>query len=320
MRKRIALFFMAGCMTVLSTFNIAVYPQAAESKEDSAYTTNDEEFTKILDEYGFTLEALLEDYDPEEDPYDWKDHTYEIEKKSLPIYYYEPSKKEEIDLYFMDGEGGIPYISSRDVPEFIGKTVSEDSEDDSEYKIFRCEEGSKTFFIRETMYSVMFDFEEDIIRFQDFDAYIVPSSKATLIDVIGDTGRFTPEGEERLIKIDQEGSYNRFGHSVTVNTRDYGIDLISQDGDYYIPLQVISDFLMAPGLYRSTLFNGGTVYVISGGNYAPLLETLSEGYIDNSGDALNRFSYNELCMVLDSFYGLKEQHGITSFDDFFRET
>ena len=36
--------------------------------------------------------------------------------------------------------------------------------------------------------------------------------------------------------------------------------------------------------------------------------------------ALTDYSYNELCMELDSFYGLKEAHNISSFDTFFRQS
>ncbi|MCR4657022.1 MAG: hypothetical protein K5770_12460 [Lachnospiraceae bacterium] len=346
MRKGIILLCMAGCLTVLSACSVTVHPRAdveslevseealeteeavspeteqtseasQEAEEDLTYSADNEELQEILDQYGITVDTLLADYDPVDDPYTWEDHTYEIEKKSLPIYYEEPSDKGEIELYFMDNEAGIPYISGKDVPALIDKCVGEDAEG---YKLFAIEDGSRTFIIRETMYSVMFDFKEDIISFQDFDAYIVPSSKATLIDVIGDTGRFSEEGEEELLRINKESSYNRYGHSITINTRDYGIDLIEQDGNHYIPLQVVSDFLMAHGLQKGVLFNGGTAFVVSGGNVNPLLGVLAEGGSEGPSEALNQFSYNALCMALDSFYGLKEQHGITSFKDFFAET
>ena len=40
---------------------------------------------------------------------------------------------------------------------------------------------------------------------------------------------------------------------------------------------------------------------------------------ERSGE-LTRFGYGELCMALDTFYGLKETHDIESFDQLFSDT
>ena len=42
------------------------------------------------------------------------DHTYEIEKKRVPLYLASTEEEDttEIDLVFMDGEGQVPYITT----------------------------------------------------------------------------------------------------------------------------------------------------------------------------------------------------------------
>ncbi len=289
---------------------------ASESGE--AASDNEEKLQKeLLDKYNITLDDLLEPYNAKEDLYTWEGHSYEVEKKALPIYYYSPDKKDSIDLYFMDGEMGIPYISPDDAAAVL-EYCSQNLFGNTDYRVFVHKDGAKVYFIRETAFATLIDFEEDLIKYVDYDGFTVPSMNATLIDIISATSFFGAGKEEKYVKI-EDSSYNRFGHVVDINTRDYGIDMIYQDGKHYIPLQVFSDFFMSIGLNISLLYNGGTVFGVLGGESSLLKDVLDEGKADYSSAALNKFNYYELCMVLDTFYGLKEQHDITKFDDFIYE-
>ena len=68
-----------------------------------------------------------------------------------------------------------------------------------------------------------------------------------------------------------------------------------------------------------TLFFNGQCIILSNdiSNCADLYYAAPTG--ERSGE-LTRFGYGELCMALDTFYGLKETHDIESFDQLFSDT
>ena len=94
-----------------------------------------------------------------------------------------------------------------------------------------------------------------------------------------------------------------------------------------MPLQTMSDLLISPSALSSVLFNGKSLILANN----DLLGTVSDGltplgeiyYAGKKGKRspeLAEFGYNELCFVLDTLYGLKEIHGIESFDQLFWQT
>ena len=108
--------------------------------------------------------------------------------------------------------------------------------------------------------------------------------------------------------------FNRRGAVLTLRPGDYQIDLAGQEGECYIPLQTMSDVFFSY-FYVTFLFNGEKVIAdVAGGTLAPQAgevpwEDMSEGFA--------MFNFRELCFFLDAFYGLKAEHDIDSFADFF---
>lgn len=250
------------------------------------------------------------------------DHTYEIEKKRVPLYLASTEEEDttEIDLVFMDGEGQVPYITTACAAGLLNMLmVTFYSEaDPREYALSIAEDGNKVTLVRPTHYYAEFDFDENTIYFLDYDAFMRLSDRMPLLDTISCTG-FTEDGEPFLFKA-SESSFERYGDPVLFRPGDYGIDLIEQDGEYYIPLQLVSDVFMAP--YKlNTLFNEQAVFVLGGGNFADIADVyLDVDAPEERSDALIEYNYKELCFALDALYGLKDQHRIENFDTLFKET
>ncbi len=246
----------------------------------------------------------------------WKDHVYKTEKKTVPVYYAVPDVVEETELVFMDGKRGVPYISVEDAAEFIMNCHIVTS--DTGYKLTVNQEGPVVTFTRENGYFMMFDFEKDTMEFWDYDGFIVPAYGSTLMDIVATRGKFNS-----LFQI-SDNSFIRNGKYVVVNAGSgYGIDFISQDGGFYVPLQTISDFLVSPSVSLSVLYNGENVYAAMTGDpglLEPILEMYNSTKAGGFDESLAEFTYCELCMVMDYLYGLKEQHDITSFNDLLLET
>ncbi|MBQ3718205.1 MAG: hypothetical protein II893_02250, partial [Methanomicrobium sp.] len=112
-------------------------------------------------------------------------------------------------------------------------------------------------------------------------------------------------------------SYERYGEEITIPPSDYGIGMLHKNGGYYIPLQTFSDLFLAT---KSTaaMYNGEVVII-----EVSLTDDLSKIYYsvpksERSKEAAE-FDYNELCLALDHYYGLKEVHRIKNFDAIFHE-
>lgn len=90
----------------------------------------------------------------------------------------------------------------------------------------------------------------------------------------------------------------------------YDIDLIEQEGEYLVPLQTMNDFTLAPaGIGFNCFFNGQCVMLSSDGISADntVYYAASPG---KRSEELAEYGYNELCLMLDSLYGLKKIHEI----------
>ena len=118
----------------------------------------------------------------------------------------------------------------------------------------------------------------------------------------GEPKMFTPSGK----------SFNKFGEIAKIPLADYDIDLIAAEGECYIPLQTLSNLLLSLQ-YINLVFNGkeilcaayGTEFI--GQMYTAAPEQMSPGFA--------QFNFHELMLLLDTYYGLKDEHHIGIFQD-----
>ncbi len=238
-----------------------------------------------------------------------------LRSAEVPLYFYAIDQQDDITLYFVDDNLDIPYIDIDTVEGLIERIYHEINEDNG-YSLDVTKKGSLVTFTRDNHYYMNIDFDKDTFGFKDFDAFFVPSWSRTIMDVL------SPDGVFDGFIISEDSSYSRYGSEVVIDLKKYGIDLIANGGNYYIPLQTVSDILLALPCYVLLLYNEESVFVYKYGSEAGK-DLLKKWYevepATEKSEALSEFSYNELCMVMDYYYGLKEFHGIDSFDEFFTE-
>ena len=245
-----------------------------------------------------------------------EEHTYQIEKKKTPLYFGTPEDVSECELAFMDKAEDIPYISVEGFRDIFVMMLRDMGHPQADLTIEK--DGDVVTMTRESGFPVTIDFADDSLEFVDYDAFLRENEAQPLMDVITTTG-FNDAGEPEYFSLN-DTSYERYGDMVTFWPGAYGIDLISQDGEYYLPLQLISDIIFSH-YSCNTLYNGECVCLIGAG----MIEELKDQYYiadapKERSDAVIDFNYNELCFALDALYGLKEEHRITDFDLLFRET
>jgi hypothetical protein len=236
---------------------------------------------------------------------------HEITSAEFPLY----SKTEDtgvaVPLFFLDGVKDLPYVNA-DGLVFLLEGLMD----------FKCSVSADGPVVTVNRFNELYevdipmtiDFDRDVIFFSDYDLFSMNAGASSIMDTTRLTG-FNAEGEPSILQKVDNGSLIRFGKSVEINMGDYGIDLIRQDGQYLIPLQTVTDLFIAPNMMKLLFFNGQSVILAPDTSFcAELYYAAPTG---ERSEELTQFGYSELCMALDTLYGLKDTHEIESFDQLF---
>ena len=244
--------------------------------------------------------------------------TYTISEKTMDFYYFEPENAMQQSVYFINGSD-VPYLALSDWPAMADFLYTDE---ENPGVVFSMTENAGVL-TRDDGYFVAFDCDADVIHFLDYDAFLRVGDDNILIDMVGDIGKAS-DGSVRYIQC-TNNSYERYGKEVSISTGDYNIDIISEGGECYVPLQTISDVLM--GFSYVNIYYNGEIAVIgspdvlgSSDSLTPLGELYYSVEPHDRSETMARFAYDELCLAMDTFYGLKESHGIESFDELADDT
>ena len=254
-----------------------------------------------------------------------EEHT--VEKRGYTTYCgsVDETLTEPLSLYFLDGVNDLPYLEIDDLGELI-YFVNTQINEDPNYGLSSSYDGDIVTFERESGYKVEFDFAKDRISFGDYNAFMHNSYDSTLIDLVTEPG-FDENGKAQLILRDKDKSFDRYGDIKVFDLSLYEIDLVRQGDAYYIPLQTANDIFFYPESKIGFLFNGQALFLAkedqlfsyADGDYTKLGELYYDAPTAQRSDALADYGYNELCLMMDNLYGLKEPHGIDNFSQTFWE-
>lgn len=164
--------------------------------------------------------------------------------------------------------------------------------------------------------TMVVDFYANTIEFVDYDLFIQNQNANTLLDMLT-LYSFNKADEPALFQRNKSFSFDRYGDIKTLHLGDYSIELVHQDGFYLMPLQTMFDFLMAPKTNLNAFYNGQCLMIAQAVN--PESEVYYAAPTGDRSEALAKYGYGELCLMLDSMYGLKDVHDIHSFAQLFYE-
>ncbi len=240
--------------------------------------------------------------------------THEITSAAFPYYDGGEKPSAELTLYFLDGANDLPYIEANDLLALL-MNVYHNTVDFS-----MAADGPVVTFTRinklyDTDVPLSVDFDKDTLTFADYNLFVMRADQSTMLDMTSIT---TSEGAELLQKVGT-GVLNRRGDTFEIGLGAYGIDLIRQDSLYLIPLQTVADILISPTWLDTLFFNGRCVIKTDDMSESRYRELYYSAPTGDRSEALAEFGYAELCLMLDTLYGLKEDHKITSFDKLFKE-
>lgn len=259
-------------------------------------------------------------YAGEEDPAVKTRH--EIEQKTLTVYVGVIENNFEMPFYFMDGVTDLPWMDMESWCVMM-IVLAQAWYGDETYDLMYTIEGETITLTRENGFYMTFDFAANRISCLDYNMFLHDSSNSSALDLLSMKG-YNEAGEAELFQRNPTTTFDRLGSFVEIDLSDYGIELVFQDGVGYVPLQTLGDLILTPGFFVNTFFNGKAVFFATADyfgsaaeGYTPLGEYYYSAEPCERSEALAAYGYNELCLALDTLYGLKEIHDIRSFDHLF---
>ncbi len=239
--------------------------------------------------------------------------TVSMKSKSVMKYTLSLAYAEKDKVYY-NGKSDIPYFelgSRRKEVEVLQKNSNP-----TKLSISSKIKGSKVTWTRTSMYGstrVIFDYKKNTITFDDKNAFFRQEG----LSLVGaESGK---RAVSDIFQSDEKSNYNRHGSRIVINLNKYGIKLLKDKKNFYIPVQTYSDlFFSNSGIFQ--VFNGEDLFISNN----PQLGGMKEKYYSAKKRKFSKefvdFNYGELCLLYDCQYGLKESHDIKSFDEFFNDT
>lgn len=234
--------------------------------------------------------------------------------KNVPVYPFAPQSPFGMNLYFTEG-GDIPYVSVEEWQEFFTMFMEIG---DYDIKLKLEKDGDKLTLIRTFGEGfdipMTFDFSKNTISVMDYNFFFIERKEGTMIRL--------HSADEGYVKIGDDNN-ELVGDEIVFDLAAYDIKMIREEDKYYVPFQTVIDIFMGEIPYTA-VYNGEAVFFTTGENFYDDNDELTEfGKLYYSvgpkqrSEELAMFSYNELRLVLDYFYGLKDVHGIKNFERVF---
>lgn len=250
-----------------------------------------------------------------------------ITAKEMTFYICDVNNAVPHPVYFI-GNSDVPYLSLKDCGELYTTLkrnfIHQNQNISFNLKFSKSGEVGTLTRVDGEPYSMTVDCAADKITFLDYDAFVRPDERRVLIDILSADD---PSSDDEVIFFRRTNdSYERYGDELVLDLAKYGIDLVADEKDCYIPAQTFSDFLLSLQ-YVNLFYNGEAFFVAPYGGMNTEIDenTPSMGKLFYSvkpkkiSAAMGKFNYAELCLAFDNLYGLKEIHGIDSFDNLCRQ-
>ena len=246
---------------------------------------------------------------------------HEIASAIYPLYSDSNDTGMKMKLYFLDGANDLPYIEANDLRELMDIFYDSSQKNisfpitakDSIVTFTRTVDNAEAIDNGATM---VLDFDQNTIEFKDYNLFCYRKNASTLLDMVT-LNVFNDAGEPVLLEKVDSGLFMRNGKAIVFQLGDYGIDLIQQEGLYLIPLQTMSDIVMTNTDMGGFYFNGQRVILTT--DVTDCADVYYAAPTGERSEALAEYGYGELCLLLDSFYGLKDAHQIESFAKLFHD-
>ena len=228
--------------------------------------------------------------------------------------YASAAQSDVINVAYYESESEILLIEiNHAVEEFINEFVL----GGSNASVTVEEDASTVTLVRNNGAYCEIDFVADTVLFSDFDAFNMKPTSSNPHDLLA-YPYVNEQGESRYLK--RSNSFYTPGYAILIDLAERDIPLDIYNGKKYIPLKTFNDLFLVP--YGVNLaYNGQDVFICTGNTISADLE--ERYYLDERTEmskALAEFSFNELCLYLDLYYGLQAEHGFNDGFSYYLES
>lgn len=225
-------------------------------------------------------------------------------------FYYDLTTKSSIEAYFVKDDIEIPYIDLSTGIKIIETKINNDLKP-IDFKINLSSNGSVSTLSRVDGSKVIVDFKNYTISFVNYDNFFKYSTEYNTNDVVTMSGRTEGSSLYSYLMRDLTKSYVINGKDFVINLSDYSIPMYYENETGYMPFQTFSDIFLA--YFGSTyVYNRKAFINADSRDSKEFKKLLYEGDTGDRSTALIEFTYNELALTLDLYYGLKEEHSFTN--------
>ena len=236
--------------------------------------------------------------------------------KTVTEYIGSADKKSTATLYFANGQTDIPFIEVNDAATLLNKlgVVLKDDK----MKFTTSDNNGVITMTRENGAKAEIDFNKKLLLYYDFNKLFIMSYSSTALDILCQSG-FDAKGQPTYFSREGVTSFERSGDPIEVDLGKDGIPMYYENGKGYIPLQTLSDLFMSQ-FEQAALYNGEALFVVGKELSGDIKDAYYSVPTGKRSEALAQFTYDELTLVLNMFYSLKDSHGIDSFEHLFEQT
>ncbi len=228
-------------------------------------------------------------------------------------YYLSADKHSPLTLAFDSSMPDIPFISMSGAKDLLLAAGKDSCGDD--FKITLLNQAGVFTLTRDNGSTAVFDFPKKTLTFSCFEAFTAAPYASTPLDPVSLNSKDS-EGKALYIERQKDGSsYKVETPSTVLDLAHYDIPLVYEGGEGYIPVQTFSDLIFSQ--IAGTLAYNGVDLFLANSSFTPVRTLYYAPGVRERSASLCTFTYDELCLSLDFFYGLKSEHGITSFDTYF---
>lgn len=173
---------------------------------------------------------------------------------------------------------------------------------------FTYEETDTTLTItRDNGAYCIIDFVEDTMYFNDFDMFTAFGfgNMADMLD-----SKFV-DAEGNNIYFQRTNSLEIAGLPVHIDLAARNIPLDIYEGKKYVPFQTFNDIFLSP-FYQCFAYNSKDLFSLANGSLEPSVkEQFYSIEPTERSAALIEYTVSELCLFMDLFYGLQDEHGVS---------
>ena len=253
-----------------------------------------------------------------------------IERKTVPVYFGQAGKVlEDLPLYYLDGVKDLPYMDLEELAPALNRIYRKTMDLDQDLYEGGYDEETRMFIVyyEHAAAAVVFNLADQTIQLVDYE--LINSMNGKLMDILYASGYNSETGLPELFERTPQGQLARKGSIRTIELELYDLRILERDGKRLLPMHLLMTLMFGVPNGAMVNFNGEALFMGGTKMLSEKERDPETGRVVENRTEMGELFYSapralrsrelatvglaELCLIMDTFYGLKEAHNIDSF-------